>query len=99
MNTFQMVVVGLGGLLGVSVFWDKIKTFIPTFKKKDVDPDDKDPVPHHDLVEGSLADIVACWDNLHDEMKKRGLNKAAAELTKIFPLLIQKTEEAKKDKE
>lgn len=78
MSTFQMILFALGALFGVSALWDQIKTFIPSFKH-----DSKD----------SLAEVVVCWERLQDELKERGLNKAAAELTAIFPLFIEAVKE------
>jgi hypothetical protein len=100
MNTFQMVVVGLGGLLGVSVFWGKIKDAsmkLFTKKKKgdDVAPDGDGPHPH-EPAGNSLAGVVLCWEELQRELKKRGLNKAAEELINIFPLFIERVEEDRK---
>lgn len=92
MTTFQMIVVALGALLGVSAFWDQIKNVIPNFTKKA----DDTPAPsdhEHDDKNDSLAEVVVCWEHLQDELKVRGLHKAAAELTKIFPLFIEAVKE------
>lgn len=95
MTTFQMVLLALGALLGVSAFWDQIKNVIPSFTKKA----DDTPAPsdhEHSNDKDSLAEVVVCWEHLQDELKDRGLHQAAAELTKIFPLFVQAVKEDKK---
>lgn len=96
MTTFQMLLLVLGAVLGVSAFWGQIKAIIPKFTKgadKSVEPSD-----HEYDTKDSLAEVVVCWEYLQDELKERGLNKAAAELTKIFPLFIDAVkEDAKPD--
>jgi hypothetical protein len=92
MTTFQMILLALGALLGVSAFWDQIKNFIskPT---KEADAPTPAPSDHRHDPKDSLAEVVVCWEHLQDELKQRGLNKAAAELTKIFPLFIDAVKE------
>ena len=126
MSPFQMTMLALGVLLGVSTYWDQIKTLIKTLiKPNKVNPDlapdpnatqpykpfvinqerlhqrvtgttiledPKKPDRRHDPLD-SLAEVVVCWEHLQDELKKRGLNKAAAELTSIFPLFIEAAKE------
>lgn len=117
MSPFQMTMLALGVLLGVSTYWGQIKTLIKTLikpnkvnpdltpdpnvieqiredlrKSKRILEDPKKPDRRHDPLD-SLAEVVVCWEHLQDELKKRGLNKAAAELTSIFPLFIEAAKE------
>ena len=110
MSPFQMIMLALGVLLGVSTYWEQIKSLLTKPSKVDPDPTPEDPTPEdptpedptpedpkkpdhrHDPL-GSLAEVVVCWENLQDELKERGLHKAAAELTAIFPLFIDAVKE------
>ena len=100
MSPFQMIMLALGVLLGVSTYWEQIKSLLTKPSKVDPDPTPEDATPEdpkkpdhrHDPL-GSLAEVVVCWENLQDELKERGLHKAAAELTAIFPLFIDAVKE------
>ena len=95
MSPFQMIMLALGVLLGVSTYWEQIKSLLTKPSKVDPDPtpeDPKKPDHRHDPLD-SLAEVVVCWENLQDELKERGLHKAAAELTAIFPLFIDAVKE------
>ena len=82
MSTFQMIMLAVGVLVGVSTYWSQIKTL-----KHPKEPD------HRNYPLDSLAEVVVCWEHLQDELKKRGLDKAAAELTTIFQLFIEAVKE------
>jgi hypothetical protein len=88
MSTFQLVMLGLGVLLGVGAFWDTIKSWK---SKQSVDVENH----KHDSDKDSLCDVIICWENLNKELKSRGLKKASDELQKIFPLLVVKDSELK----
>ena len=84
MTIFQMIILALAGGLVVSVFWDKIKAFMP-IPKLPV----RGPSKNHNHSTGSeLVTIVNCWENLKGMCDDAKLNVASAELQKIFPLLI-----------
>ena len=86
MTIFQIIMFTLAGGLVVSVFWDKIKAFVPV------------PTKNHNYSTGSeLVTIVNCWENLKGMCDDSNLRVASAELQKIFPLLII-TEKQKEDK-
>jgi len=94
MTTFQIIIIGIGLLLGVGSFGGDIKSIfssILSFFKKDED------VP--ELVESeqdSLAELVLCWERLQRELDRRGLDEASSELVKIFPMFIQEKSETGK---
>ena len=100
MTVFQMVVVGLGVVLGGSVLWGEIpKDFFkkkqPSNKpepsiEKDVQPEVKKE-SSVDNVDGltELTQMVIAWENLAAQCKKNNLIQAFNELEKIFPLLVK----------
>ena len=100
MTVFQMVVVGLGVVLGGSVLWGEIpKGFFkkkqPSNKpepsiEKDVQPEVKKE-SSVDNVDGltELTQMVIAWENLASQCKKNNLIQAFNELEKIFPLLVK----------
>lgn len=96
MTTFQIVMVALGGLLGVSAFWDKIKAAAgkiklpekPIIKEVEkIDPID----PDKDFIEKSeLVDVVEQWQTLVEMCEAQDLHKAKSKLEEIFPLFVDK---------
>jgi len=92
MTAFQMIVIGLGVLLGIGTFGGDLKSILASilnfFKKDKAAPD----APEAE-TENSLAEVVICWERLQEELKGRGLNKAASELSKIFPLFVEAVQE------
>lgn len=89
MTTFQLSLLTLGVLLGASVFWDQIKSFFMKVLSNKNDQQSKLTGENND----SLSEVIVCWENLQDELRKRGLKKAVDELTKIFPLFIEAVKE------
>ena len=96
MTVFQMVVVGLGVVLGGSVLWGEIpKDF---FKKKQPsnkpEPSIEKEVEKESSVDNvstisELTQMVIVWENLMSQCKKNNLMQAYNELEKIFPLLVK----------
>ena len=96
MTVFQMVVVGLGVVLGGSVLWGEIpKGF---FKKKQPsnkpEPSIEKEVEKESSVDNvstisELTQMVIVWENLMSQCKKNNLMQAYNELEKIFPLLVK----------
>lgn len=86
MNTFQIVVLGLAAILGGSVFWDQISAFLGGLTKPK-------PTPGPEMLgkedAESLSSLIVLWENLRDELGKRGLNKAKNEVQKVFPLFVE----------
>ena len=84
MNTFQIIMLVLAGLLGVSVFWEQFKTMFSNIniKKPEMLKKKTDDVP------SSLVEVVASWENLKKGCEKHKLNKAVIALKAIFPLLV-----------
>jgi hypothetical protein len=97
MTTFQIVMVALGSLLGVSAFWDSIKPLLKSGvdkvkpKPKPVEPES--PVHECDTCDIRLVDVVRCWEHLRCMCEEQNLDKAKAELDKIFPLLVVESED------
>jgi hypothetical protein len=89
MNVFQIIMLALGGALGVSTFWGKIKGVLSKFFTKK--PDVPTPVDKGVNNSPSLSEVVVCWEHLQDELKKRGLIKAVESLVAIFPLFIEES--------
>ena len=96
MTVFQMVVVGLGVVLGGSVVWGEIpKGF---FKKKQPsnkpEPSIEKEVEKESSVDNvstisELTQMVIVWENLMSQCKKNNSMQAYNELEKIFPLLVK----------
>jgi len=93
MTTFQIIIIGIGLLLGIGSFGGDIKSIfssILSFFKKDED------VPEIVSDKDSLAELVLCWERLQRELNRRGLDEASSELVKIFPMFIQEKSETGK---
>jgi hypothetical protein len=100
MTVFQMVVVGLGVVLGGSVIWGEIpKDFFkrkqPSSKpepsiEKDVEQEvEKESSVDNVSTISELTQMVIVWENLMSQCKKNNLMQAYNELEKIFPLLVK----------
>lgn len=100
MTQFQMLMIGLGAIIAVSAFWEQIVALIPKPSvKMDKAPQrtdsssetkvKKDPCECHDLCVTDLTEIVRLWENLKSQCEDHNLNEAAAELDKMFPLLVK----------
>jgi len=104
MTVFQMVVVGLGVVLGGSVLWGEIpKGFFkrkqPSNKpepsiEKDVEKEVEQEVEKESSVDNvstisELTQMVIVWEKLMSQCKKNNLMQAYNELEKIFPLLVK----------
>jgi len=96
MTTFQIIMVVLGSLFGLSAFSGQIKSLAAkgVDKVKEVKPKPKPVEPESpELDHATLVDIVRCWENLKRMCEDQNLGKASAELDKIFPLLVLESEE------
>ncbi len=93
MNTFQIVMLAMAGLLIASMFWGQIKNL---FSQINVAPKKPDGLPKPDeLVEpnldstpSNLVEVVAAWEHLKKGCEKHKLKKAVAALKSIFPLFV-----------
>jgi len=99
MTTFQIVMVTLGGLLGVSAFWDNIKAAIGSIKlpKGPTIVDEVEKIDGHKDCpkcdeEWELVETVSQWQHLVVMCDAQGLFEAKAKLEEIFPLLVKKGE-------
>lgn len=97
MTTFQITMVLLGGLIGLSAFWGDIKNGIKNVKNKIPKRPTKPVVDHDDKsdcsTDISLVDVVRCWEHLRWMCEENNLEKASTELDKIFPLLVVESED------
>lgn len=95
-----MIFLGLGALMVLSTFWNDIIKMLPKANQ----PQDKVPAPSQiqevqvskpdpspaPCSDGSLCELVTHWEDLKRECEQRGLKRAASEVAKIFPLLVEK---------
>tara|TARA_B100002019_G_scaffold291335_1_gene311209 strand:+ start:2022 stop:2309 length:288 start_codon:yes stop_codon:yes gene_type:complete len=83
MNVFQWVMLGAAAVLVAPMLFQKAKGLIPSTPEPPVPP----PAPEdHDDTCGGLVDVVECWEHLVECCEHQGMNDAARELKKIFPL-------------
>lgn len=85
MNTFQIVMLVLAGLLVSSIFWEQIKSFFA--KTVDTVKDKTKPKPVN-KDEVTLVEVVSYWEDLKNSCEKHGLKKAVHALKSMFPLLV-----------
>jgi len=90
MNTFQIVMLGLAGLLVGSIFWEQLKSFFSSDQEAKV-PTIITPkvvkAKESDCPDG-LVEVVAAWDTLKRGCEKHKLLRAVKALKTIFPLLV-----------
>ena len=95
MNTFQIIMVVLATLLGLSVIaspvLDFLKNMFSTVKTDDILGSIKLDKTKKETP--SLVDIVSYWEILKDACAKAELKEAERELEAIFPLFAKKSKE------
>ncbi len=74
----------ISGILVLSVFWERIKSFFSNVKKPEIFKPKK-PTDHEPT---SLVEVVACWEKLKEGCEKNNLQRAVHALKSIFPLLV-----------
>ena len=86
MNTFQIVMLLISGLLVLSVFWEKLISFFSNVKK----PNILKPKDDKHIVQGgtSLTEVVGDWERLKKSCEEKKLTQAVKALKNIFPLLV-----------
>jgi len=100
MTVFQMVVVGLGVVLGGSVILGEIpKGFFkrkqpsnkpePSIEKEVEQEVEKESSVDNVSTISELTQMVIVWEKLMSQCKKNNLMQAYNELEKIFPLLVK----------
>lgn len=88
MNTFQWVMIGLAVFLVAPVIWKQLKNIIPERKPIELPPPPLQINEDHQHTD--LIDVVECWQHLIDCCKANGMNEAADEIYKVFPLFANK---------
>ena len=96
MNTFQIIMVVLAALLGLSVIVSPVWTFLKDMfaNAKTSDILNKVKVNKTSKDTSSLVDIVSHWEVLKDACANAELKEAERELEAIFPLFAKKNKEA-----
>ena len=75
MEIYQMLLVGIAGLIGLSMAWPKITTMV---KGASVTPS-----PEEDFMR-----IIAGWNAFKGQCEEAGLDNVCEKLCEIFPMLI-----------
>tara|TARA_Y100000385_G_C12708018_1_gene473362 strand:+ start:193 stop:498 length:306 start_codon:yes stop_codon:yes gene_type:complete len=92
MNTFQIVMLLISGLLVLSVFWEKLIPFFSNIKKPNIKKPEILIKPKEDKLiktgTTSLTEVVADWEKLKQSCADKKLNQAVKALKNIFPLLV-----------
>ena len=80
METYQLILIGLAGCVGLSIVWDKIQGIPSKFKKSDKD--------HVTISQDDFLQIIASWGSFKSKCELSGLEEVCKKLYEIFPLLI-----------
>lgn len=80
METYQLILIGLAGCVGLSMFWDKIQGIPSKLKKPDQD--------HISISQDDFLQIIASWGSFKSKCETAGLEEVCKKLYEIFPLLI-----------
>jgi hypothetical protein len=75
METYQMILIGIAGLIGLSIAWPKMVALIKTPKLK---------VNHQE----DFMQIIASWKSFKGRCSRAGLDGVCEKLCEIFPMLI-----------
>lgn len=79
METYQIVLVGIAGLIGLSMVWPKITNVVKNVSHK--------PQPEEEFMQ-----IIAGWNSFKGQCEDAGLDTVCEKLCEIFPLLIKADE-------
>ena len=80
METYQLILIGLAGCVGLSMFWDKIQGIPAKLKKPETD--------HITIPQDDFLEIIASWGFFKSKCEDAGLEEVCKRLYEIFPLLI-----------
>ena len=86
METYQMILIGIAGLIGLSMAWPKIAALI----KNDTP---KIKIDHKE----DFMQIIAGWKSFKGQCAEAGLDGVCEKLCEIFPMLID-ADKASSDK-
>ena len=80
METYQLILVGIAGCVGLSMVWGKVQGVPSKFKKSDRD--------HITISQDDFLQIIASWGSFKSKCELSGLEEVCKKLYEIFPLLI-----------
>jgi hypothetical protein len=75
MEIYQMVLVGIAGLIGLSMVWPKMAALVKSTNTI--------PTPEEDFMR-----IIAGWNAFKGQCEEAGLDDVCEKLYEIFPMLI-----------
>ena len=75
MEIYQMVLVGIAGLIGLSMVWPKMTAMVKGASTT--------PTPEEDFMR-----IIAGWNAFKGQCEEAGLDSVCEKLYEIFPMLI-----------
>jgi hypothetical protein len=76
MEIYQVVLVGIAGLIGLSMAWPQIMAMVKGVNNTI-------PTPEEDFMR-----IIAGWNTFKRQCEEAGLDDACEKLCEIFPMLI-----------
>jgi len=79
MEIYQVVLIGIAGLIGLSMVWPKITNVVRN-------------VNHTPQPEEEFMQIIAGWNSFKGQCEEAGLDAVCEKLCEIFPLLIKADE-------
>ena len=75
MEIYQVVLVGIAGLIGLSMVWPKMTAIVKGVRTT--------PNPEKDFMR-----IIAGWNTFKGQCEEAGLDSVCEKLYEIFPMLI-----------
>ena len=85
METYQIVLVGLAGLICLSMMWDKVKSVIKIDTKRSVNDEAEEYIP---VSDDEFIKILKSWSFFKARCEVAGLEEVVKRLYEIFPLLV-----------
>ena len=85
METYQIVLLVLAGVIGVSMLWDKIKGVVSTDSRRNKEEDSEEYIP---VTDDEFIKILKSWSFFKSRCEEAGLEEVVKRLYEIFPLLV-----------
>ena len=85
METYQIVLLVLAGVIGVSMLWDKISGVASTNSRRDKEDDSEEYIP---VTDDEFIKILKSWSFFKSRCEVAGLEEVVKRLYEIFPLLV-----------